>query len=193
MLGKLGPLIATMLMSSALYSEGEPYLYILGVVQDAGYPQTGCYQEHCLPGWENPGLRRGATALALIDPSANRKFMFEATPNFPAQLYQLEIEAPSDRFSLEGIFLSHAHIGHYAGLMYLGHEAMAASDVPVYAMPRMTQFLRGNGPWSQLVEFQNIHLQDLQDDDSKRFGELTVTPFLVPHRDEFSETGKSVV
>ena len=31
------------------------YLYILGVTQDAGYPQTGCYEEHCMPGWEDPG------------------------------------------------------------------------------------------------------------------------------------------
>ena len=58
----------------------------------------------------------------------------------------------------------------------------------VYVMPRMFQFLENNGPWSQLVEFQNIRLAALADQQSIAFAELDVTPFLVPHRDEFSET-----
>lgn len=169
-------------------ADDEPYLYILGVVQDAAYPQAGCYQPHCLPGWEDARRRRGATALALIDPVTDRKFIFEATPNFPAQLYQLEIEAPSDVFELAGIFLTHAHIGHYAGLMFLGHEAMGASNVPVYAMPRMNEYLKSNGPWSQLVKFGNIALHPLQYGQEVQLSELLVTPFAVPHRDEYSET-----
>ena len=111
-----------------------PYLFVLGVAQDAGYPQSGCYEPHCIPGWRDPRLRRGAVSLALIDPSASEKFLFEATPDFPAQLYDLEREAPSDRFRLGGIFLTHAHIGHYAGLMFLGHEAMGAAGMPVYSL-----------------------------------------------------------
>ena len=165
-----------------------PYLYILGITQDAGYPQTGCYQKHCMPGWQNPLLRRGAVSLGLIDPQQNKKYMFEATPNFPSQLYDLEVEAPSDRYELAGIFLTHAHIGHYAGLMFLGHEAMGASKVPVYAMPRMKKYLQTNGPWSQLVKYKNIILSPLQDNKKVTLGRLEVTPLLVPQRDEFSET-----
>ena len=175
--------------SSPLYAtDNAPYIYVLGVVQDAGYPQTGCYEEHCLPGWRDPALRRPAVSLGLIDPADNRKYMFDTTPGFPGQLYDLEMEAPSERFELAGIFLTHAHIGHYTGLMYLGHEAMGASGVPVYAMPRMKHFLEGNGPWSQLVNFQNIVLRPLQADVTEPLGQLKVTPFLVPHRDEYSET-----
>jgi pyrroloquinoline quinone biosynthesis protein B len=165
-----------------------PYLFVLGVAQDAGYPQSGCYEPHCIPGWRDPRLRRGAVSLALIDPSAGEKFLFEATPDFPAQLYDLEREAPSDRFRLGGIFLTHAHIGHYAGLMFLGHEAMGAAGMPVYAMPRMTGYLRTNGPWSQLVEYENIVLRPLQEGSSVKLGLVNVTPFRVPHRDEYSET-----
>jgi pyrroloquinoline quinone biosynthesis protein B len=166
----------------------NPYLYILGVAQDAGYPQTGCYETHCMPGWKNPGLRRGAVSLALVDPSAGKKYMFDATPDFPSQLYDLETEAPSDRFDFAGIFLTHAHIGHYTGLMFLGHEAMGASKVPVYAMPRMLNFLRTNGPWSQLVNFENIILSPLENRKPQLLNSIKVTPFLVPHRDEYSET-----
>ena len=166
----------------------SPYLYVLGVVQDAGYPQAGCYESHCMSGWEDMRLRRGATSLALIDSIANKKYLFEATPNLPAQLYHLELEAPSDQFPLSGVFLTHAHIGHYVGLMFLGHEAMGASSVPVYAMPRMETFLRTSGPWSQLVKFQNISIISLQNAQKQQFDRVSVTPFLVPHRDEYSET-----
>ena len=96
-------------------------------------------------------------------------------------------EAPA--CSLAGIFLTHAHIGHYTGLMYLGREAMGAHGVPVWAMPRMRGFLTSNGPWGQLVTLGNIELRPLAADSSILLGDsLRVTPFRVPHRDEYSET-----
>ncbi len=174
--------------TSAWSDENQPYLFVLGVAQDAGYPQTGCYKPHCMPGWNDPALRRGAASLALIDPLSGKKYIFDATPNFPEQLYRLEKEAPSAQFKLDGIFLTHAHIGHYTGLMFLGHEAMGASSVPVYAMPRMAEFLKTNGPWSQLVNYNNIRVSPLQHDKTEQLGNIAVTPFLVPHRDEYSET-----
>ena len=173
---------------TATADNSDPYLYILGVAQDAGYPQTGCYRPHCMPGWQDTSLRRSAVSLGLIDPVGNKKYLFDATPGFPAQLYKLEVEAPSEQYELAGIFLTHAHIGHYTGLMFLGHEAMGASNVPVYTMPRMGAYLSENGPWSQLVAYKNIVLKPLQNDTAQSFGSLKVTPFLVPHRDEFSET-----
>ncbi len=181
--------VMCMIASKQLFATRQaPYILVLGVTQDAGYPQTGCYETHCMPGWKDPAQRRGAVSLGLIDPATHKKFMFEATPDFPAQFYQLETEAPSDQFELAGIFLTHAHIGHYTGLMFLGHEAMGASDVPVFAMPRMTQFLQSNGPWSQLVNYGNILMSPLEDRKTQHMGAIKVTPFLVPHRDEYSET-----
>ena len=164
----------------------SPYLFVLGVAQDAGYPQAGCYQQHCMPGWTDPRLERGATAVALVDPKASKAYLFEATPHLPRQLYQLEQQAAG--YTLSGVFLTHAHIGHYAGLMFFGHESMGASNVPVFAMPRMTDYLRSNGPWSQLVAYNNIVLQPLAHNKTETFASVGVTPFLVPHRDEFSET-----
>jgi pyrroloquinoline quinone biosynthesis protein B len=166
----------------------EAYLYVLGVAQDAGYPQAGCYQPHCMAGWKDPQLRRGATSIALVDPEVKAKYLFEATPNLPAQLYALELQVPSQQYSLEGVFLSHAHIGHYGGLIFFGHEAMSSKNIPVYAMPRMQDYLKSNGPWSQLVEYRNIALRELRHNRVVKLGGLSVTPFLVPHRDEFSET-----
>lgn len=177
-----------LLVSQLGVSQPDPFIYVLGVVQDAGYPQSACYQPHCLPGWENPALRRGATAIAVIDPAAKEKLLFEATPGMPAQLYQLHTQAPDSDYALSGVFLTHAHIGHYAGLMFFGHEAQGASNIPVFAMPRMTEFLSTNGPWSQLVSLNNIVLNPLVNKVAEEFTNIQVSPFLVPHRDEYSET-----
>ena len=175
-------------LGSILGEEQAPYIYILGVAQDAGFPQAGCYKPHCMPGWNDSERKITATSLGLIDPSSKKKYIFEATPDFPEQLFLLEQEAPSDDFILNGIFITHAHIGHYTGLMYLGREAMGAKGLPVYVMPKMEQYLRENGPWSQLIALNNISLMPLRNDRSEVLNNLKVTPFLVPHRDEFSET-----
>lgn len=184
-------ILATSLLATlavvASAQEG-PFIYILGVVQDAGYPQAGCYRPHCMPGWEDASLARGATSIAVVDPRASRKYLFEATPDLPRQLYDLNQVAPDSRYQLAGVFLTHAHIGHYTGLMHFGREAMGATGVNVFAMPRMREFLASNGPWSQLVELNNIRLRRLQNFQTEPLGAIMVTPLLVPHRDEFSET-----
>lgn len=163
-------------------------LHVLGVAQDGGKPQTGNITD---PAWDDPSLRRHATSLALIDHrnGAPKRWLFEATPDIKEQLYEIHMIAPrEERPVVDGIFLTHAHIGHYAGLMFLGHESMGAKDVPVYAMPKMAEFLSTNGPWSQLVKYENISLQSIQPETAEPLSEnLSVTPFLVPHRQEFSE------
>lgn len=168
-------------------AKASPFLLVLGVAQDAGLPQAGCERTCCAAAWRDPALRRSATALAIVDPLSHEWWLIEATPNFPEQLRALAETAPSAK--LAGIFLTHAHIGHYTGLMHLGREAMGAKSVPVYAMPRMQKFLSTNGPWDQLVRLQNIALRSLQHDSTMALNErLRVTPLLVPHRDEYTET-----
>ncbi len=161
-----------------------PYLIVLGIAQDAGYPQAGCTKVCCQDIWEGQREGKMVSCLALVDPISQQAWMFDATPDFRNQLHLLEQHAP-----LSGIFLTHAHIGHYTGLMHLGREVMGADKTPVYAMPKMRNFLTENGPWSQLVDLQNIQLYLLRADSTIQLNErLRVTPFQVPHRDEFSET-----
>ncbi|NHZ73500.1 MAG: pyrroloquinoline quinone biosynthesis protein PqqB [Nitrospirae bacterium] len=166
--------------------EEAPYLVVLGIAQDGGTPQAGT-KEH--PGWMDPAFRRLATSLAVVDPVSHQRWIFDATPDFREQLHKLDEIAPAEgKPGLAGILLTHAHMGHYPGLMHLGHEAMGADSVPVYAMPRMREYLRDNGPWSQLVRYENIELKPLEDGVAVQLNErLSVTPFLVPHRQEYSE------
>ncbi len=163
-----------------------PYLVVLGVAQDAGVPQAGT-RAH--PAWRDPSRRRHAACLALVDPRSGRRWMFDATPDLKHQLHHLDTLAPAEDVpGLAGVFLTHAHIGHYTGLMLLGHESMGARQVPVYAMPRMHEYLSTNGPWDQLVRYRNIELHPLAAEAPVELGEaLEVTPILVPHRQEYSE------
>ena len=185
-LGKMVFVLFLMIPTLSNAQTNPPYLYILGVAQDAGFPQAGCFKPHCMPGWLNKEKRLSATSLAVVDHQNQKSYLFEATPNFPEQLFLLEQEAPNS--DLAGVFITHAHMGHYTGLMYLGREAMGTEQLPVYVMPKMRQYLRNNGPWSQLVNLKNIVLEPLSDALPVEFENLEITPFLVPHRDEFSET-----
>jgi pyrroloquinoline quinone biosynthesis protein B len=196
----------------------QQFLVVLGIAQDAGYPQIGCEQEHCLLAQRNPSLRRSVVSLGVVDQGAKQKWLVEATPDITSQLFVLNKYSPSPSMLPDGVFVTHAHIGHYTGLMYFGREAIGARSVPVYVMPRMESFLTNNGPWSQLVSLKNISLRLIKADEilnlktssqslvqSTNFKKiefrnltegqtlalnttLSIKPFLVPHRDEFSET-----
>lgn len=163
-------------------------LVVLGVAQDAGYPQIGAVKEFEAVE-KNQKQRQKVVSLGIVDLKAKQKFLIEATPDLPAQLFALNKFLPNQTTLPDGIFLTHGHIGHYTGLMYLGREAIGANNVPVYAMPGMEKFLTENGPWSQLVALKNIHLQPIFDEKEISLNSLLkVKPFLVPHRDEFTET-----
>ncbi len=168
----------------------RPFLIVLGTVQDAGSPHMGCKKKCCEKLFINPDPTRKVVSLGLVDPANNKTWMIEATPNFPVQCKLIKDEAGfSNKETPDGIFLTHAHIGHYSGLMYLGREAMNSSDIPVYAMTRMKGFLIQNGPWNQLVNIRNIKINNIDNNQILELSnQLSITPFLVPHRDEFSET-----
>ena len=179
-------LICFLFISFHPKNDKTPFLIISGIAQDAGYPQIGCEKNCCKRYWEHKTKKEKVSCLALVDPATNQKWIFDATPDFIEQTHALE---NIQKGNLAGIFITHAHIGHYTGLMYLGREAMNAKETPVYAMPRMCDFIKTNGPWSQLISLKNIQLQKLQADSTIRLtNKISVTPILVPHRDEFSET-----
>ena len=167
----------------------EVEFIILGTAQDAGAPQIGNNND---PAWKDRFLKSHATSAALVNHQSGARYLFEATPDMREQLHTLDKLAPPKTdaaLGLSGIFLTHAHIGHYAGLMFVGHESAGTKDLPVYAMPRMADYLAQNGPWSQLVDFGNISLQPLSAGKAAELGGgFGVTPYQVPHRDEFSET-----
>lgn len=164
-------------------------LTVLGNVQDGGYPHIGCERPDCRNLFLRPAGQHQVVCLGVVDEVEGKQFLFEATPDAGRQAHQLAAMPGSHVGMPDGIFLTHAHWGHYTGLGLLGREAKGAKGVPVHAMPKLKAFLEANGPWSQLVELGNIALHALTADAPVEATErLTVTPISVPHRDEFSET-----
>ena len=172
-------------------SGGEPdqddvFVVVLGIAQDAGYPQINCQRSCCEQVLKQGNSKIRVSSLGIVDLNQKAHWIIDATPDIKEQWYSLEHRWNTQ---LQGIFITHAHIGHYTGLMQLGREALGSNQVPVYVMPRMRNFLENNGPWDQLVSLGNIQLKELQADSSVQLTpQLAITPFLVPHRDEYSET-----
>ena len=164
----------------------KPYAVVLGIAQDGGYPHAGCERRCCADLWENDSLKKMVSCISVIDPKSGLAWMIDATPDFAKQYHIITKEHNA---RLAGIFLTHAHIGHYTGLMHLGREVMGSKNIVVYAMPKMKLFLENNEPWKQLVSLKNIHIIPIEDKKEIILSRhLIIEPFKVPHRDEFSET-----
>lgn len=164
-------------------------LIVLGVAQDGGYPHIACKKKCCQQYWDGAETRKYVSCLAIVDHSTNQYWIFDATPDLGEQLKELQSFLSEINYVPSGILLTHAHIGHYAGLMYLGREAMGSKGIPVWVMPKMNQFLTNNGPWSQLISLKNIELKELNDQQEVSLSDkIKIIPLRVPHRDEFSET-----
>src|SRR4029077_10514972 len=133
-------------------------------------------------------------SIAIVVPSTGKRFLVDATPDLREQLDLLPeggTHAPGkvDRAPVDGVLLTHAHVGHYLGLAFFGFEAVHTSGLPVHATPRMAAFLRANAPWSRLVERGEIELREAAPGTAFDLDAgVRVTPFLVPHRDEDSDT-----
>ncbi len=169
--------------------ENAPYLIVLGITQDGGYPQAGCSKPCCRQIYSGQQSKKHITCVALIDPQTKKSWMFECTPDFGEQLQMLREHLHDSAHLPSGIFITHAHVGHYTGLAQLGKEVMGTHQIPVYALPRMSLFLKNNGPWSQLVTQKNITIHELSDLTALNLiNGISVKPIRVPHRDEYSET-----
>ncbi len=165
-------------------------IYALGIAQDGGFPHMGCTKKCCTAAWGDDALKKFVVSLAVVDTAEKKWWLVEATPDIKSQLhYFQQLTKGQYPYLPEGIFVTHAHIGHYTGLMQLGREVMGTQNIKIYAMPKMQQYLETNGPWSQLVGLHNIKLMHIGADSALALTpRISFTPLLVPHRDEYSET-----
>lgn len=169
------------------YSD-EVVLKVLGTIQDGGIPHMGCSKECCTNYFENKSIRIGVSSIGVSNFKYETNYIVDATPDVNFQLQALIGNTnPSEK--LDGIFLTHAHMGHYAGLLNFGRESLNSYNIPVYLMPKFFDFISNNGPWDQLVSLNNIKLQRIYNNEKVILhNNLSFTPILVPHRDEYSET-----
>jgi pyrroloquinoline quinone biosynthesis protein B len=160
---------------------------VLGTAQDGGIPQLSCNCPRCQVAWADESKRRLVASLGIVDHEAKAFWLVDASPDIREQIHLLSSNYPTYR--LAGVLLTHAHIGHYLGLAFLGRESWNQQALPVLCTQRMGDFLQANQPWKQLVDLSNIALSIIEPGQSIQLGSaITVTPVLVTHRDELSNT-----
>jgi pyrroloquinoline quinone biosynthesis protein B len=185
-------LVTFLIISIPVNSQSE-YIYILGNTQDAGLPHIGCQHPFCEDSF-NVYEEHYTTSVAVVNSDLKKYILFEATPDITFQLNNLKKNIFDEFLLPESIYITHAHIGHYTGLMYFGREALGAKDLTVRVLPRMSNFLQNNGPWSQLVDINNIKIKEINFGlSTKELTNIHITPFQVPHRDEYSETAGYII
>jgi len=160
---------------------------LLGTAQDGGIPHIGCHCPHCHAARTDASRRRLVASIGIIDHKDQAFWIVDASPDIGEQIEPLSLKYPGYR--LAGVLLTHAHIGHFLGLAFLGRESLNTRDLSVLCTQRMAAFLSENQPWKQLVDLGNIALTIIEPGSPVLLtSAVTVTPILVPHRDELSDT-----
>lgn len=164
---------------------------LLGSAQDGGVPHAGCRCIHCQRALEDPTQRQFATSLAIIDrrQTPTRVWLIDATPDLTWQLEMLGDalsmpERPRRLRQPDGVFLTHAHMGHVGGLQQFGRESMGVRDLTVYAGAELQDLLRQ----SRLIEptVERFQFSTLTPDRAISLApDLRIEPLAVPHRDEW--------
>ena len=163
---------------------------VLGSAQDGGYPYIGCRKECCKSVWKDISRRRLVASFAIIDTSLNCCWIIDASPDIKYQLNMISVFLDIEQIpEIKGIFLTHAHTGHYSGLLELGKEALNLSNVPLYVMPEMSDFIKSNRAFNFLIKSKNINLEIIEEGQNIDLRDnVYISSFLVPHRNEMSET-----
>ena len=169
------------------------FVKVIGTAQDGGIPHIGCFCSNCQRAWKEPRFSRLISSLALFDLVENKTIFVDATPDIRAQTKMVRERMSShkkkNKFWPDGILLTHAHIGHYTGLMFYSYEAQSTDRLPVYCSERMADFLAQNGPWSQLVEQKNIVTKTIRPENLQSLtSHISILAIQVPHRDEYTDT-----
>ncbi len=176
-----------------------PKLVVLGTAQDGGFPHAACACVRCVLARSDRSAARLIASVAIVDRSTGTRILVDAGPDIREQLEILQAADPDrpdrvDRSPVDGVLLTHAHLGHYTGLAFFGFEAVHTQDLPVWCSSSMAAYLTENGPWSQLVGIGNIVLGKMEP--WKPFEPLPgieVIAVPVPHRDEYADTFGFVV
>jgi pyrroloquinoline quinone biosynthesis protein B len=178
----------------------NPYIVVIGTAQDGGLPQIGCECANCRRARSDHSFARMVSSLVVVDPTSNQRWLIDASPDLKQQV-ELLSDHPATRLRKEerpplfdGVFLTHAHAGHYPGLLHFGQEIAASRNIPVYASKRMISFLRDNAPWDGLLAGGFIDPRPIEPNETVELAPgISVTPITVPHREDYTDTYAYVI
>lgn len=111
---------------------------VLGSGQDGGLPQLESDHPHDRAA--SAGAIPSRTTSSVVIETDGLAPLCDVSPDVRHQVHQ----------PIDAIALTHGHMGHHAGLVQFGTEAVAVHGLPVVATPSMFGFLRANQPWAAL-------------------------------------------
>lgn len=154
---------------------------VLGSVQDGGVPHLGCGCKLCEEARNNPEKERYISSVLLKknDNDNSVRYLIDPTPDMRRQIKGDYID---------GVFVSHGHLGHSMGLTYFGTESMDASNIPVYCAKDMQNYLMQNDPYRLLVDRDQIELHGMTEGKTIDILGGAVRPLEVDHSHVNTET-----
>ncbi|UJR15133.1 hypothetical protein I4U23_002098 [Adineta vaga] len=164
-------------------------ILLLGIAQDGGMPQIRCQCKNCSSVHQGILPQQYTVSLAIINQTTNQVWLIDCSPDFRNQYTMLQKHFGLDKsFTLEGIFLTHLHMGHYTGLFQFGRETMDWKGLKIYGTESVCQFFQTNQPWSTYIQIGNFVLNPLvPQTEIQLSSDLFLKSQLIPHRAEFSD------
>ena len=153
-------------------------LVLLGIAQDGGRPQAGCSKPCCI-GLE-PNKHSFPTSLGII--GQDKLHIIDVTRSLGNQLQYLDNRVPDE------VWLTHAHIGHIDGLGLFGRETMNVKGAKLHVSKRMLELINQTPHWQIMIEQGVFSIDEISNGESRQKAGFSITPILVPHRGELSDT-----
>ena len=153
-------------------------LVLLGIAQDGGRPQAGCSKSCCI-GLE-PNKHSFPTSLGII--GQDKLHIIDVTRSLGNQLQYLDNRVPDE------VWLTHAHIGHIDGLGLFGRETMNVKGAKLHVSKRMLELINQTPHWQIMIEQGVFSIDEISNGESRQKAGFSITPILVPHRGELSDT-----
>jgi pyrroloquinoline quinone biosynthesis protein B len=170
---------------------------VLGTAQDGGYPQPNCDCKNCTNAINNKDLVRNPASIGILDIENKSSYLIDPTFRLFEQLNMLNKTAAENNFPkdhIKGIFITHAHMGHYPGLLFFGKEVIDSNNLAVYTSKTLEKFLNENQPWKLLIDNKNIDIKSFEfENEINLSGNLKIIPIEIPHRQELSDTAGFII
>ena len=161
---------------------------LLGVAQDGGRPQPGCFRECCLDAYEDPSLVRHLTCIGIVGADYSTHLV-ESTRDMAWQFGCWSRSDPVEG-PLTSLWITHAHFGHVDGLGLFGKETIATRGLPIHCSTSFSRLLEKDVHWSTMVNQGVLSPRPfLSEKPVKAYPDsgFKITPISIPHRSELSD------
>lgn len=161
---------------------------LLGIAQDGGRPQPGCFRSCCVHAYDDPSLVRHPVSLGLVGADYSTH-LFEATRDLAWQFACWSHNDPVEG-QLSSLWITHAHHGHVDGLGLFGAEAIAAKGLPLHCSASFSRLLAKNASWAHMMREGVLSPRPFLPEKSiipYTDSSFSITPVKVPHRAELSD------